>query len=418
MQDIYVVGVGMTLFGRHLDKTIKQLTAAAVKDALEDAGCARERIGAAFFGNTVQGFMGGQQFIRGQVALAPLGLQGIPVFNLENACATGSSAFNLAVNYLRAESTDVAIAVASEKMYSTDKAKMFSVFDSGWDIDTPEENERTLLAMGQGVEVPAGTTSTKPYSRFMDIYAAYGRQLMRNSGVTQRQIAIVAAKNHAHAVHNERAQYRQAMTPEEVLAAPPITYPLTLPMCAPVSDGAAAVILCTGEALARHGFNRQRAVKVLASVMRSATTRDADDLDKHVTRLAALCAYELAGVGPRDIDVIECHDATAIGELVQMEALGICKQGECGALAESGATTIGGRVPVNPSGGLESKGHPIAATGLGQIFELVQQLRGECGPRQVEGARLALHENGGGLWGVEEAAAHVGIFARGQVISR
>lgn len=413
MQDIYVVGVGMTLFGRHVDKTIKQLTAMAVEDAIGDAGCARHRIGAAFFGNAVQGFMGGQQFIRGQVALAPLGLQGIPVFNLENACATGSSAFNLAVNHLRAASTDVAIAVAAEKMYTTDKAKMFSVFDSGWDIDTPEENARTLLAMGRGVEAPAGTASTKPYSRFMDIYAAYGRQLMRNSGVTQRQIAIVAAKNHAHAVHNERAQYRQAMTPEEVLAAPPITYPLTLPMCAPVSDGAAAVILCTGDALERHGFDRRRAVKVLASVMRSATARDADDLNNHVTRLAALRAYELAGVGPQDIDVVECHDATAIGELVQMETLGICKPGECGALVESGATTLGGRVPVNPSGGLESKGHPIAATGLGQIFELVQQLRGECGPRQVEGARFALQENGGGLWGVEEAAAHVAIFARG-----
>lgn len=412
MQDIYIVGVGMTPFGRHLDKSIKQLTAAAVSDAVADTGCDRRCIGAAFFGNVVQGFMGGQQFVRGQVALAPLGLQGIPVFNVENACATGSSAFNLAVNHLRAASTDVAIAVAAEKLFSQDKAKMFSVFESGWDIDTPEENERTLLAMGHGVEVPEGTTSPKPYSRFMDIYAAYGRQLMRLSGVTQRQLAIVAAKNHAHAVHNERAQYRQAMTPEEVLAAPPITYPLTLPMCSPVSDGAAAVILCTEDAFRRHGFDRRRAVKVLASVMRSASARDADDLDHHVTRLAALRAYELAGIGPRDIDVIECHDATAIGEMVQMEALGICKRGECGALVESGATTLGGRVPINPSGGLESKGHPIAATGLGQIFELVQQLRGECGARQVEGARIALQENGGGLWGIEEAAAHVGIFAR------
>lgn len=412
MQEIYIVGVGMTQFGRHMDKSIKQLSAAAVSDALADAGCGVDRIGAAFFGNAVQGFMGGQQFIRGQVALAPLGLQGIPVFNLENACATGSSAFNLAVNHLRAQSTDVAVAIAAEKMYSSDKAKMFSVFDSGWDIDTPEENAQTLLAMGRGVEAPPGTTSPKPYSRFMDIYAAYGRQLMRNSGVTQRQLAIVAAKNHAHAVHNERAQYRQAMTAEEVLAAPPITYPLTLPMCAPVSDGAAAVIVCTGEALQRHAFDKKRAVRVLASVMRSATARDADDLERHVTRLAALRAYELAGVGPGDIDVVECHDATAIGEMVQMEALGFCKQGECGALVESGATTLGGRMPVNPSGGLESKGHPVGATGLGQIFELVQQLRGECGPRQVPGARFALQENGGGLWGVEEAAAHVGILAR------
>ncbi len=412
MQDIFVAGVGMTPFGRHLDKSLKHLTAMAVGDALRDAGCAARDVQAAFFGNSVQGYMQGQLFIRGQVALLPLGLEGIPIHNVENACATASTAFHLAVCQLRAGMADVVLAVGVDKMYSGDKAKMFSVFDSGWDIETVEQNTRTLVALGEGVEVPPGTTSQKPYSVFMDVYAAFGRQLMRRFGVTQRQIAAVAAKNHTHAVHNERAQYRMAMDVEEVLKAPPITFPITLPMCAPISDGAAAAVICTGAGLRRLGLSMSRAVRVRASVMGSATARAGDDLDRHVTQLVAQRAYAEAGVGPGDIHVAEVHDATAVGELVQTENLRLCAPGQSGEAAARGETSLGGRLPINPSGGLESKGHPIGATGLGQIFELVQQLRGECGPRQVHGARVALQENGGGLWGVEEAAAHIGILER------
>jgi acetyl-CoA acyltransferase len=412
MKDIYVVGVGMTPFGRHLDKSVKQLTSWAVEDALHDSGCRREQIQAAFFGNTAQGYMEGQLFIRGQIALLPQGFSGIPIINVENACATASTAFHLAVNQLRAGAADIALAVGVEKMYSTDKAKMFALFDSGWDLDTVEANAQQLKALGEGVEPPPGTTSDKPYSVFMDVYASFGRQLIRRYGITQRQIAAVSAKNHTHSVHNERAQYRKPMTIEEVLSSPPITFPMTLPMCAPISDGAAAAILCTDEAMARYALDRSRAIRVRASVMRSATQRGGEDLANHITRLTAKAAYEQAGLGPHDISVAEVHDATAVGELIQTENLGLCDAGGCGLLAESGATTIGGRIPINPSGGLESKGHPIGATGLGQIFELVSQLRGECGPRQVDGARFAIQENGGGLWGVEEAAAHVGIFER------
>jgi acetyl-CoA acyltransferase len=412
MKDIYVVGVGMTPFGRHLDKSVKQLTSWAVEDALHDSGCRREQIQAAFFGNTAQGYMEGQLFIRGQIALLPQGFSGIPIINVENACATASTAFHLAVNQLRAGAADIALAVGVEKMYSTDKAKMFALFDSGWDLDTVEANAQQLKALGEGVEPPPGTTSDKPYSVFMDVYASFGRQLIRRYGITQRQIAAVSAKNHTHSVHNERAQYRKPMTIEEVLSSPPITFPMTLPMCAPISDGAAAAILCTDEAMARYALDRSRAIRVRASVMRSATQRGSEDLANHITRLTAKAAYEQAGLGPHDISVAEVHDATAVGELIQTENLGLCDAGGCGLLAESGATTIGGRIPINPSGGLESKGHPIGATGLGQIFELVSQLRGECGPRQVDGARFAIQENGGGLWGVEEAAAHVGIFER------
>lgn len=411
MQDVYIVGVGMTPFGRHLDQTEKQLSALAVNAALLDAACEPKSVGAAFYGNCGQGYMQGQHMIRGQIALLPLGLQGIPLVNVENACATASTAFHMALTYVRGGSADVALAVGTEKMYSTDRAKMFGVFDSGWDLELVDETRSRFLAMGEGIVPPAGSTSPKPYSPFMDVYAGFSRLYMKRFGITQRQLAFIAAKNHGHSVHNQRSQFRMALSTDEVLAAPPITYPLTLPMCSPISDGSAAVIVCTGEALARYGFDRKRAVRILASVMRSASHRAADDLDHHLTRLAAKTAYEQAGIGPQDIDVAEVHDATAMGELMQTEMLGFCGFGEGGSFAESGATSLGGRIPVNPSGGLESKGHPIGATGIGQIFELVGQLRGECGARQVEGARIAMQENGGGIWGIEESAAHVGIYA-------
>jgi acetyl-CoA acyltransferase len=412
MEDVYIIGVGMTPFGRHLDKSLKKLVVWALNDALSDAGIDKSEIQAAFFGNAVQGFMEGQTCIRGQVALLPEGLHGIPVFNVENACATASSAFNLAVNHLRAGAGEVALAIGAEKMYDEDKAKMFAIFDSGWDVHTPKENADRLIALGQGIDPPPGSVSDRPYSVFMDVYAALGRQLMRLHDITQEQMAFVAAKNHTHAVDNERAQYRKSMTADEVLAGRAISYPLTLPMCAPISDGAAAAIVCTGAALKRLGVQASRAVKVRASVIRSATARGGDDLENHITRLTARAAYEQAGVAPEDVDVVEVHDATAIGELIQSANLGLCELGAAGKFAQSGATTLGGRVPINPSGGLESKGHPIGATGIGQIFELVAQLRGEAGSRQVEKARIAVQENGGGLWGFEEAVAHIAVFER------
>ena len=281
MQDIYIVGVGMTPFGRHLDLSEKQLTAQAVGQALSDAGCRPEWVGAAFHGNCGQGYRNGQHMVRAQVALLPLGLQGIPVTNVENACATASTAFHLALAYVRAGAADVALAVGTEKMYSSDKAKMFGVFDSGWDLDLVEQTRARFAAMGEGVAIPAGATSPKPYSPFMDVYAGFARHYIRRFGITPRQLAVIAAKNHTHAVHNPRAQFRAAMSPDEILAAPPITYPLTLPMCSPISDGSAAAIVCSAAALARHGFDHRRAVRVLASVMRSATARDPDDLEHH-----------------------------------------------------------------------------------------------------------------------------------------
>ena len=206
----------------------------------------------------------------------------------------------------------------------------------------------------------------------MDVYAAIAKHHMKLHGTTQRQMAAVSAKNHNHSVHNELSQFRKSFTVDEVLEARKISWPLTLPMCSPISDGGAAAILCSEDALDR--FDKSRAVKVAASVIATGSERDPDDGNLHVTRLAANLAYERSGVGPEDMSVSEVHDASAIAEIMQTENLGFCKIGEGGALAESGATTIGGRIPVNPSGGLESKGHPIGATGLGQIYELAISL--------------------------------------------
>jgi acetyl-CoA acetyltransferase len=297
-------------------------------------------------------------------------------------------------------------------MFSDDRERMFSAFNSGWDITTADAIRQRLVKLGEGVEVPPGTTSPRPYSVFMDVYAAFARFHMRRFGTTQRQIAAVAAKNHEHSVENPLSQYRKAFTIDEVLTAPPITYPITLPMCAPISDGAAAAVLCTESALKRLGVDRSRAIRVLASVMQTGSDRLPEEVDKHCTHLAAKRAYELAGIGPADVSVAEVHDATAVGEIIQIENLGFCAFGDGGPTSERGDTRIGGRIPVNPSGGLESKGHPIGATGLGQIAELVTQLRGEAGRRQVPGARIALAENGGGLHGVEEAVACITVLGR------
>lgn len=406
----YVAGVGMTRFGRHVDSSIKDLTRSAVELALRDAGCDKSQIQAAFFSNCTQGHFEGQHMIRGEIALRAMGIGKIPVVNVENACASASTAFHLACTYVQSGAADIVLAVGAEKMVSADKQKMFSAFDAAWDVHDVESNTSGMLEMGKGVVPPAGSVSDKPYSVFMDIYAAMGRMHMREFGTTQRQFAAVAAKNHRHSVHNPLAQYQTAYSIDEVLASAAISYPLTLLMCSPITDGAAAAIVCNAVGLKRLQGSARRAVKVLASIIQTGSDRPSADLEHHVVRLGALRAYEIAGLGPRDISVAEVHDASAIGEIIQSEVLGLFEFGTGGRAAEHGDTSIGGRIPINPSGGLESKGHPIGATGLGQIHELVTQLRGEAGQRQVAGARIALAENGGGICGIEEAVACVNIL--------
>jgi len=412
MSTLYIAGIAMTVFGRHLERSLHDLAGEALQGAIKDAGCQISDIGAAYYGSMTNGALQGQLGIPGQVVFSKIGIEGIPVFNVENACASGSSAFHLALQSLRAGATDVALAIGAEKMNIPDKAKAFAVFDAGWDVSRAEENYEVLIKMGDGVVPPPGSESSRPYSKFMSIYAAMCRYHMKTYGTTQRQIAAVCAKNHTHSVHNPYSQFRQPFTIEEVLAAPPITYPLTLPMCAPLSDGAAAAIVCTEAGLKRIGADKQRCIKVAASVVRSFTSRPLERPELHIGHLAAKQAYEIAGLGPEDMHVAEVHDASAMGEIIQAENLGFVKFGEGGPAAERGEFTIGGRLPINPSGGLESKGHPLGATGIGQLYELVTQLRGEAGPRQVEGARHAIQENGGGMQGVEEAALAIHILSK------
>ena len=260
------------------------------------------------------------------------------------------------------------------------------------------------------VPAEAGASQANQKSLFMDIYAFLTRFHMETFGTTQRQLAAVASKNHFHSTLNPLSQFRSDMSIDEVLNSRLISWPLTLPMCAPISDGAAAAILCSEDALDR--FDKSRAVKVHACVLGSGTDREPEEFEKHLCRRTVDKAYEQAGVGPEDMSVCEVHDALAFAEIQQTENLRFCDFGDCVPLAESGATCLGGRIPVNPSGGLELKGHPIGVTGLAQIYELGLQVRGEAGDRQVKDVKFGVAENGGGFYGVEEAATCITILGK------
>jgi acetyl-CoA acyltransferase len=411
MTNLYVAGVAMTRFGPNLGATVKSLTAEAVAACLADAGATTGDVEAAYFSNTLQGLLEGQLSIPGQIALRHAGIEGVPIVNVENACASGSTALWLACQHLRTGAADIVLAIGVEKMVfeaEAQRAVVMRAFEGGMDVSAGDEALDALMVLGAGIDGPSGEGHR---TRFMDIYAALCRAHMARFGTTQRQLAIVASKNHDHSVHNEKCHFRKAMSVEQVLASRPLGYPLTVAMCSALSDGAAAVLLCTEAGLKKL---RRQAPKIVvkACELTSATSRDFAAFDRHVARRAAMTAYDRAGIGPGDIDVAEVHDAAAFGEIFMTELLGFCAMGEGGPLAERGDTRIGGRIPVNPSGGLESKGHPIGATGLGQIYELTQQLRGAAGLRQVEGARTALQENSGGLLGIEEGAAVVTILQR------
>lgn len=411
MSNVDIIGVGMTPLGKHLDKSVKQLTAEAVDAALADAGIAKDAIEAAWFCNTRQGALEGQHGVRGQASLRAYGFEGIPIFNTDNACASSSSGLYQAFAAVKAGLHEVVLVVGAEKMNYPEKRKeMFDAFKGSWDRELADEHIARLLATGDALPIPGNAAEpSAERSVFMDIYAAQARAHMHRFGTTERQIAAVAAKNHTHSVRNPFAQYRFPMTVDDVLADRQIIWPVTRAMCAPMSDGAAALIVASDAAAARMGLGR-RAVRVRGMGVSSSTNRSADQYDRHLTRIAADRCYAMAGAGPQDIDIAELHDASAIAEILHSENVGFCAYGEGGPLVESGATTLGGRLPINVSGGLLSKGHPIGATGAIQIIELVTQLRGEAGDRQVAGARLGLAENGGGFHGLEEAACVVTLL--------
>ena len=412
MTDVYIVGIGMTGLGKFVDRSVKDLTKEAVGAALADAGVDLSYIEAAWFSNTRQALLEGQNTIRGQCALRPLGLQRVPITNVENACASGSTALLQAVAHLRAGMCDVALVVGAEKMFFPDQREaMFKAFMGGTDIHRIEEFQALVESQATHM-IPENlrAQNTGQRSFFMDSYAAQARMHMDQFGTTQRQFAAAAAKNHWHSTMNPAAQYQNNMSIEEVLAGRLISWPFTLPMCAPISDGGAAMIVCSAQALGR--FDRQRAVRIRAICLASGSERAPDDFANHIGRLTALRAYELAELDPADIDVAEVHDATAYSEIQQIENLGLCAIGEGGEFTEQGHTTLGGKVPVNPSGGLVSKGHPVGATGIMQLHELVTQLRGEAQQRQVQSASIAVAENGGGFYETEEAATVVTVLER------
>lgn len=376
----------MTRFAKQPDASLKSLTAEAVSAALRAAGLAPRQIQAVYFANAVAGVLTGQEMIRGQVALGGLGFDHVPVFNVENACASGSTAFYLACQAVRAGAGDAALVVGVEKLTHPDKGASFRAIGTALDVET-------------AADLPPGR------SPFMDVYAAMTRAYMARSGATARDFAAVAAKNQYHGSLNPLAQYGSAVSVDEVLASREIVAPLTLLMCAPITDGAAALVV-VGDQLAR------RLGPAGVTVRATTLTSGLGAGGMVAAKLAATQAYEQAGLGPAQVQVVEVHDATAPAELIALEDLGLAAEGEAPALLASGATRLGGRLPVNPSGGLLARGHPLAATGVAQLCELTWQLQGRAGARQTPGARVALAENSGGWLGGDAAVAAVHILTR------
>ncbi len=408
--NVYIVGAGMTRFGKYLDGSVKELAAEAVHSALDDAGLQKKDIEAAYAANSFWGMFSEQHSIRGQVMLTPLGFGEIPIINTENACAGAATALHLGWTAIKAGLYDAVLVLGAEKISHEDKMLSFRSYATCLDVEEfPNKLEQIMEMINSlPLAVPPESQPGEGRSIFMDIYAFGTRWHMARYGTTQNQLALIASKNHRHGFLNPYAQIRKEMSVEEVLADRPVAYPFTRSMCSPVGDGAAAAILCSDKFLSR--LQNARPIKILASALGTGRERAMDG--EHIGKIIAAKAYQAAGAGPEDIDVAEVHDATSFGELLQTEVLGFCPEGEGGLLAESGATKLGGRLPVNPSGGLECRGHPIGASGLAQVFEITAQLRGEAGERQVEKARLGLAENGGGFLGVEEAVAAVHIFEK------
>ena len=398
-----IAGVGMTRFMKYPDKGLKELGTEAAIAAVADAGLDMRDMQAAYVGNCAAGLVTGQESVRGQVILHTIGVGKIPIINVENACASGSTALIQACAMVSTGLYDVVLALGVEKLSHPDKMRSFAAFAGAMDVD--ELNEM-LASLSQAAASDPGAGQNR--SMFMDVYAMAARAHMQQYGTTKRQFAAVAAKNSFHGSLNPNAQFREALTIEDVLNDRLIVEPLTRSMCSPIGDGAAAAVVVSERKAREMGLDKP--VRLVTSVMHSGWNHRDDEPD--TVELCAREAFEEAGIGPQDLDVIELHDASAPAEIIEYEALGLCAKGEGGKLVESGATRLGGRLPVNTSGGLLRKGHPVGATGLAQIFELTLQLQGRAGQRQVEGAKLALAQNGGGKKGNDAAAMLVTILKR------
>ncbi|MCC8150596.1 MAG: thiolase family protein [Lachnospiraceae bacterium] len=415
MKTVYVLGAYSTPIRKWGEKTHRDLVREAYLGVLRDAGLENgELIESVWSGNAMLSSWG-QNMIRGQVVFTPLIEEGLlpsrlPFFNVEGGCATASLAFHGAWRDIMAGISQVSLALGFEKVFIPDNKRLtLEQFASGINQMNPEEWKKIYNDVAEltGTTFELGSDRTM----FMDTYGMQAKYHMWKYGTTQRQIAIAAAKNHCNGSLNPNAQYRFEMTPEEVLEDRMVTYPLTRAMCAPVADGASAALLCSEEFYRNLPSEIQRrCVKVAACQLTSGKYRAVDEVS--LSYVAAQKAYSFAGITPQDIDVAEVHDATAFSEIYQAEMMGFCPIGEGGKLIESGATRIDGKIPINTSGGLISKGHPIGATGLSMISELVTQLRWEAGARQVAQPEFALQENGGGIMGLEEAACSVVILQK------
>ena len=405
MRDVAVVGVGMTRFGKFLELTNKDLVREAVELALADAGIGKERIEAAYVGNSLAGLLTGQEAIRGQVTLAAMGIDTIPIFNVENACASSSTAFHLAWAGVGSGQYECALVVGFEKLYHADKRRSFEAFNACMDVEsgiaflTEFSNSRG----GEPVLLPGAGENR---SVFMDAYAYQTRRYMRELGLTQRHFAKISVKSHRIAATNPRSQYQREVTIEEVLASGDVVFPFTRMMCSPLGDGAAAAVVCSKDLAAKL---TTEPVWVAGSVVSSGTMNSDADL---VAQALAPRVFTAAGLGPQDIDVVEVHDATSSAEIINLLQLGLCPPDEAARYIDEGLTELDGVMPTNPSGGLQSKGHPLGATGAAQIFEIVNQLRGRSGPRQVKDARVGMTQNGGGNLGMGAAAMALHIFTR------
>lgn len=362
MVKVVVAGIGLLPFGRYPESTVAGMGWEAARSALLDAGLRPERVDAAYFANVLAATLENDITI-GQNVFAEIGVVGVPVINVENACTSGSTAICLAANAIRSGEIETALIVGSEKM----SVPGLGLISSG----------RTELETRLGMVTPAS-------------FALRAMRHMHEFGTTRRQMAGIVVKNRRHALLNGGNAMARAMTADEVLATPLVADPLTRAQCCPMADGAAAVLLAADR-------TDKRSIRLDAAVLCSGTYPQKPDLCHWETdyRGCAL-AYETAGLGPQDLDLAECHDAFSIAEILHYEAMGLCARGDGGRLAASGETALGGRIPVNVSGGLLGRGHPLAATGIAQVVELVTQLRGEAGARQVPGARAAIAQCMGG----------------------
>lgn len=360
MRDVFIVGAGMTQFGKHLERSLRDLGREACLEAIKDAGISAKQIQAGYCGNALAPAIQGETGV-GQNVFWEVGISGIPIVNLENACASGSTAL---------------------------KEGWMAVAGGFYDTVIVSGVEKAVMPKGTMLNVGAGELETKLGEVFPGYFAVIAQKHMERYGTTREQMAQVSVKNHFNGTLNPYAQFQKKFTVEEVLNSTMIADPLTLYSCCPNSDGAATLVLCSEEKARK--LNRQ-GIRIAASVLTTGTYENQRDITKWDVEIrAAEEAYRMASLGPEAVDVVEVHDAFTICEIIHYEGLGLCALGEGGRLIDEGATELGGRVPVNPSGGLLSKGHPVGASGVAQVVEIVWQLRGQAGARQVENARVGL----------------------------